>query len=581
MKKLIILLMFFLFLPIDVYAVKSNVYMGIKDESIVSGASVFEEVYDSEFKENIITKVEILDIITTSAGYYNLKFIPVNSIIGNIELPESVFVQIGEKHFIKCDIRWESLDTIDTSILGRTVLKGDIIPSLGYEFDGGLKPVVEIPFFIYKDEMEPLITAECDYDKIIETVDLIPLGKSFSDYININNTYLFHTEYGDSFYCPVDWDLPDTADTAGKITVKGKFIIPTGLKLKNEQNEYIYQSFYVMKNDDIYLDYIYENSGYIIAQWTKLIDDFDNIKVFYTKDGSQWTEADDYIYSVYDDRFTVYLSQLEPYAEYSFKLVYNGKSYGNINIFTGNDLKAYFINGDKDGGDNKKQELPVYNSFRSGGVKRSVEKNNNIKKNSEITVFENNIEMEMPEQESEILEDDETESISELSDIDFTPLEEITSNKTIISGDKLIETEKTQGDYITFEKDGIALEIPSDFIKDYNINKNDFVAVEINKEKENININIEVNQKPVENIEGAKLRISDKKEKINEIKKESNSIKNTSSNNGFSEFIINKTGIYTADFGEEKSDNYFVFIFFGVLIFMTGVGLTKWLDTKR
>ena len=171
-----------------------------------------------------------------------------------------------------------------------------------------------------------------------------------------------------------------------------------------------------------------------------------------------------------------------------------------------------------------------------------------------------------------------TETIKNMTNTDPLPIEEITPNKTVISGDKLIETEKIQGDYITFEKNGVALEVPSNFIKDYDIKENDSIAVGINKDKENINVEVEINNKSIKSIKGSKLRISNKTE---EISKNNILIKNTSKDNRFSEFFIDDLGTYKTDFKEKKEINYFVFISLGTLILVAGAGFIKWLNTKK
>jgi len=592
MKKFTLFILFSFALDINIYAEKVDTKLDIVTSNSAIDAIVSDSAIDAivsgsaiEIINPTVKKVQILDIINTYDN--SIKFYPLNSSIDDIVLYKKIFVQIGPKQFLNCYINWDSIDTIDTSVIGRTSLKGEIIPLQGYSFDGGLEPFVEIPFFIYEKDMEPLITVykyDDFYDDLFDNNMLMPLGGCIYDYININNKYLFYTEYGDYFYCPVDWEIPiDAFNTVGTTTIKGKYKLPPGFKAKNEQSMYRYETVYIMKDDDIYLDYIYSNlRGFVTVQWIKSIEDFNNIKVFCRENNGQYYRPDESIYNVYDDQLIVYSKNLNRNINYEFKLNYNGKDYGNIHIYIDKNVKFYHINidGDKDGGDNKKQELPVYTHSTRKNNNSENKKNKKLDKFTLDSVFQDIKEFETEittESETKIATEFETEVTTELCDIKTTANEEITPNKTIISGDKLIETKKTQGDYITFEKSGVAVEIPSDFIEDYNINKNDYIGVEIDRDEENINIAVDINDKPVKNIEGAKLRISDKTEEIN---KDNTTIKNISNDDRFSEFSINNLGTYTTDSKEKKDTNNYGSILISTLVFI-GAGFIKWLITKK
>lgn len=83
--------------------------------------------------------------------------------------------------------------------------------------------------------------------------------------------------------------------------------------------------------------------------------------------------------------------------------------------------------------------------------------------------------------------------------------EKITPEKTVLSGERLIEQAKAQGDTITFEKQGVSFEIPSSFIKENNIEKDDLISISIKREEDKVNINVNVNNEPVDKIEGSKI----------------------------------------------------------------------------
>lgn len=485
-------------------------------------------------------------------------------------MPESEYVQTGARQFIECEIKWDDTDSVDTSVLGRTTLRGEVIAPDGYEFEGGLEPVIEIPIFIYSEGMEPMENAAIAYDS--STLLLIPTGSSPAEYVNTADQYSFMTDSGDYFYCTATWEDLPAADTAGEITLTGTYNLPWGI---STDTPFRTQTFYAMNDDDIYLDYILNDGFFVSCYWLKYIEDYENISIQYSCDGGEWLDGSE-ICEVGGDYFNIYAFELDCDASYLFRLEYNGKTYGNLLIdTTDDDVSAAYISGDIDGGDNEQQELSDYTTPTESSVKRKHSNNKTV----------STVEQTIAAAEESTTEQTTTAPISELestqteNDIEPPVIEEITPNKTTISGSKLIEAVKTQGDYITFEKDGTALELPPDFVKDSNITPNDSVTVEIKRDDKNISLNVEVNNEPVNNIEGSRLRLSDKTE---EIKKNEATIKDTSDDDRYSEFEIDEAGTYTAETDNgQNSINYKLFVIAGIIILAAGTVFIKWLSTKK
>ncbi len=569
------------------------------------------DTYDELTSKSAITvgrQVEIIDIVTNGNAYY-LRFIPKNNIlleadengetdnISYINFPESVFVQTGEKKFMKCKINWENIDNIDTSKEGRIVIHGDIIPPDGVEFVSGLPPVVEIPLLIYDMDVD---TEYASVQGLYDDMFLVPYGCDLKDYFSENNTFLFRTECGDIFYCPVEWtDIPDT-NTVGEIYMNGEFVLPEGIIPKNSESEYITQRFYVMKTDDIYMDYIDKTPSTIGCTWLKEIEDYENIIIDYSTDGYIWHSADK-MAVVLQDCFYIPFNKFTSDTPYTFRLKYNNIIYGYLNVSVSeSNIEGFYLKGDRDMGDNMETDMPDFAS--SQGRNSATERKQGTiskRKNTEITpentsekitgimdgsAEEKNFETsfseyqasdnsnkktdgtkpeEVSEKNSGILTEYSDRECSDSVSVSETN-EKITTEKTVLSGERLIEQAKTQGDTVTFEKKGVSLEIPSDFIKENNIEKDDWVAVSINPEGSKVNIDVRVNGNPVEKIEGSKIVVLDE-------------------NNEPRTFDADKTGEYTiGNNTADKTDRKIIFHIITIIILMLigGASLLIWRKRK-
>lgn len=338
-KRIIILSAVFIMTVLPTKGMTLEIGQNTNDEITSSSAVTVDE------------QKEIIEIITNDAEYY-LKFVPKNNTltaspennesdnISYINFPETVFVRTGKKEFLECEINWEDIDNIDTSKEGRIVIYGSIIPPDGIEFVSGLPPIVEMPLLIYDTGVN---TEYASVYGLIDYTVLVPYGCNLNDYINKDNTFPFLTEHKDLFYCPVVWtDIPDT-NTVGEIYIKGEFVIPDGIIPKDDKSKYITQKFYVMKTDDIYMDYIEKIPGQIWCKWLKKIEDYENIIIEYSTDGSKWHNANE-IATTLDTCFYILFYNLKPNTPYIFRLKYNNKIYGYLNIETNeNDIEEFYI----------------------------------------------------------------------------------------------------------------------------------------------------------------------------------------------------------------------------------------------
>ncbi len=495
----------------------------------------------SETEEDVeIQNLELYEIIKDD-GDFMLRFAPLNDSLSDISLPEGLYVSTDAGYFF-CNISWDSLSSLDTSSPGRIALSGEILPPEGYAFASGLDPYTELAILVY-DGGEGTEYAYI-YDTEETPAQLIPQGCDIWNYINTSNTYPFYTEHGDLFYCSVTWtDLPDT-DIIGTAYLTGEFDLPQGIIAANDESKYITLEYYVMKDDDIYLDYVYCDGTLIWCKWIKSIEDYKNIIVEYTIDGENWNDAGNMIYSA-GTFFCIAEDFLEADIEYTFRLIYGGLIHGYIIIETavyddsylisgGRDLtstvttlhsysnKTSYLTQDSEDSDNTSDSGSADDETSSDSVSdtsdstdgsdsqtgtvKSAENtassgSSSGRKTSSKAVFadsEDDSQNEDNIQESESSEDTSADEAP-------SHTEEITDNTTVITGSRLAEQADTQGSKLVFEKNGAALEIPSDFIEKNNIGESDLVSVYIDRGETSVDVGVSVNGEALDEIEGAEI----------------------------------------------------------------------------
>ena len=164
---------------------------------------------------------------------------------------------------------------------------------------------------------------------------------------------------------------------------------------------------------------------------------------------------------------------MEPEKDYYFRLYYNNEYTDIIKINLSKD-EIKCIGGDRDGGDNINQEMPsVKQPYRSRGHGVTSDRNENP-------------------------------VITEKSD----------ENSTTVSGKRLKDMSKTSDNKITFEKDGIEIKIPGDFVEENNIKENDAVTVTIDKKDDNkFSFSLDINDKKIKDIPPSEVYIHGKNSK--------------------------------------------------------------------
>lgn len=509
---------------------------------------------ETETPELQLKMVSILEILSVAD---ELTLLPVGESINISEFPKTTYIQIGPRDFLECEILWEDVSIIDTTVPGRTALRGKLLPPQGYCFAEASEPYVEIPFLFFIPGGDPIEPA-CPLENTNDTV-LIELHSNPGDFINYDNKIPFETSHGDIFYCKVEWDSYEAIHSEGPFSVHGHYLLPEGIYLKEGISPYYTQHFFVMKSDNIYLDFMKLQNGSIICTWLKEVEDSNDMTTYYAIKDNGWQidETEQYGFA-FSNGFIIHTTALSPDTDYYFKLKYQGQFTKTLHInICQDEIKTDFVEGDRDGGDNSKQKIPTLTQSRSNSSSsRSKQKNNSP--SSEKTVISSQQpqkptvteeQPELPNSYGANCQMDETNETNSLpltlpeNNINegFNIEEHVSATQTIITGERLEQITEVQGGSPAFEKGGVVLELPEDFTEKNNISNTDKISIDIDKKSNEIDVVVEINDKQVTDIKGSKIRIPENNAQLKKGEKE---IPPISKHDSITIFPIDETGTY-------------------------------------
>lgn len=471
-------------------------------DSVLSGSSIStgsDQVSSGSSLEN--------DNIIKIREYYlsknTLDFFPVNKKIDTSKINDSVCVLSGpyqSTSYHSCFIDWDSTDNIDTSNPGRIIITGTAIPPDGFEFDKVVK--IEKSIILYDDNNPTEYIEKIEYNA--RTYPII-IGGDFSK--DLDESITVYTTAGDKFQADIKWLSTTAPYIPGEFEVTGKVILPKGITAKNEDDTFIKRKFYAMKDDKIYIKTSYVQGGNIVYKWLYYVEDIQNIEVQYSFDNKNWLVSEEEEFGLMNNNYFLLVPiTLIPGKDYYFRLAYNGELTDTI-FYDHNTTTTTIINGDHDGGDNFKQEIPPLNTHTH---KRKNSSSSHLNKQQEVST---NLYYSTKEQEKQI----------EISN----------SNTTVISGKRFLDLTELN-DKVIFEKHGISAELDKNFITENNIKNEDTVSVTIDKKEEsNFSIDVNVNNAPVKKIPDTVIRMTNDA---------SDNVKDNTA-----EFVINETGDYSID----------------------------------
>lgn len=456
MKFKFIILILILNSIIPLYNVNAMVSSSLEDD-VISGSAIDENISGSA--------LETLEINEVVKEDFPVQFFPQGEEIHSIDTYSYITVISADYYYYQCRIDWEDPSAIDTSTPGRKVLKGRAVPPEGYVFEYDI--YAELPVIIYNSENENAEIFAPNESKTMYTDDRITLTKPNSDISEyLEDEVLLSTKSGDIFYCPVIWDNTPFADT-GYYNVKGQLLLPLGIKAENSSDTVITKTFYSMKDDRIYIEPYYIVSNSIRFPWLKEIEDCERIVLQYSFDNKNWENDIEGLYGFADSAYlfisTLFMSDNK---DYYFRLYYNDEYTDTIKINIGT-MEIYNIEGDRDGGDNSPQNVPV------------------------------------PDQSSSVTGSSGHGS----SNIEVFPVKEFsTANSITVSGERLKDMANTPDNKISVEKEGIEIKLPSDIIEDNNIKDDDTVTITIDQPDDNtFEVALSVDEREIKSIPGTEV----------------------------------------------------------------------------
>ena len=469
------------------------------------------EVMEPELSEELQMPLSILEILSVAD---ELTFLSVGESIYKSEFPNTTYIQTGLRDFLECEILWEDVLIIDTSVPGRTSLRGKLLPPQGYCFAEASEPYVEIPFLFYIPGGEPIQPA-CPLENSSDTILIMP-DSNPGDFINYDNKVPFETSHGDIFYCMVEWDGFEAVHSEGPFSVHGRYLLPEGISLKEGISPYYTQNFFVMKDDNIYLDFMKLQNGSIICTWIKEVENSDDITIYYAIKDDDWQIDENEQYGfVFSNGFIIPTTTLSPDTDYYFKLEYQGQVTKTLHINICEDqIKTDFVEGDRDGGDNSEQEIPPLSQSRGDSSSTRPKRR--------------------PKRSSALPENHQNENL-------LNTEEHVTATQTVITGERLEQMTEVQGSSPAFEKGGVVLELPEGFAEKNSISNNDKISIDIDKKSNEIAVLVKINDNQVTDITGSKIRIP----KNNAVlKKEGKEIPPINKRDFSTVFPIDETGTY-------------------------------------
>lgn len=356
-------------------------------------------------------------------------------------------------------------------------------------------------------------------------------------YVMTETNYQLSTMKDDEFYMEWDLSLIDP-DTLGSYDVVGTLHYPDWVTVPEE-----YQSrtitVFVMPADriEIYGAVRYSSNGDISINWTYNSLHVTEAVLERKIDNDQWTTCDSSWYryehplSSSNSFLTLCAAKIPREEPVVLRLRYvdNGKERITepITIVVPLDLEKQLaekefhqvldiLEGDRDGGDNNGDDLPNYEQNTPPTNEPSQGNNTNDKtdtsntNNNTNTVQKNTNSTQKnttTNKNTSSAKTNQNSTKANDSDKNNQTKEVITETYTAISGQRLNDLIK-QNDTVLFEKQGIALEIPSSLLKNLKLSDNELLEVTITSPQKNtVTVEVKANGKEVSDLSGSLIRI--------------------------------------------------------------------------
>ena len=451
------------------------------------------------------------------------------------KLPSSVSAHTTDYQYVQLSINWQLDSSSFTS--GINYIKGSV--DMGNYTTNLSSTEVSIPIIIYDNELQNLDTIKPNnYNNFITPV---PIGESI-DYLasllsqkyNWDSTILENAWYTSG----INWDTSSfDSSTIGLKEITGTVDLPSCVHLSNDQK--ITQSIYVMESDKIDLGAVSYNNDEITSKWLYTLDNVELASCWYSTDLVNWAKDTDYSY-IEPNQLTIPSFALEPEQDYYFYIEYEGSKSNILHITSQNGKLVYEpinVNNSRDGSTYENSELP---------------NSNPLPNDTTLPDFD-------PIPDNVIPDDALNQGNS--SDSNTADYEAVTDSSTSFTGEHLNTLIEVNPETIYFEKQGVLVNIDSEFLKSLNLLKNDILTVVLNMVGSyGFNLQLFVNDTPIDELPKMEVEFPvDLKDRasleLTHIEEAEDTIPASNYNEKFStaSYHINKAGTYILT---EKQEDY-------------------------
>lgn len=448
----------------------------------------------------------------------------------NIILPEQLRCEVGYNRSYNCPVAWEPLESVDTTRAGWTALRGTLLP-VPDRFELPDDPTVELPVMVYDEGMEPESLRDniliCDKNGFARPITpvLMPQGGVIEDALPFLAYHAVCTaQNGMTFSAPLRWDLSacDPNET-GSYTLRYTPELPSCFAMPESQ-PYFTTSLHVLRTDwiDFSAPLFHERTHTIYCQWYYEIEDPSQVTLEYAVNDGAW-QRDETTLSVNMEPpmatgnitsavitptsfgvSTAYLPDEEG-DNFYFRLTYQGKTTDALHIWYDGHQKIWSgeIGGDRDGGDyNPEDPPPLTQPPPSGGSSGGSSRNPESELDEPEATSEETADAIAPPAQAEPVQPPAAPPAGE--DL----WEQVTETSTLISGAQLAKMLASNGDSVLFEKQGVAVELPSAFLRGLNLSDDGTLEVRIEQPDErSFLLEVEVSGLPVSEIGETAVRL--------------------------------------------------------------------------
>ncbi|MEG1684286.1 MAG: hypothetical protein RR295_10660, partial [Oscillospiraceae bacterium] len=365
-----------------------------------------------------------------------------------------------DRETYSCPVLWD-LSGVDLSAAGRKTVPGQLVPGDGYVLDLAFDGKVTCQLMVTAPGMaaEPL-------ESVVfypEYACLLPVGgnpESLSAQRAICQTGYF----GEYVTCPIAWDFsPLDVTTPGAYFLAGTPILPDGFALPAD---FVPLSLPVgvVAADCVDLSAVLSSGpeGQVICQWLYSPDERTVALEFAVEDGA-WRDAppgewNGWLYGSYlvvggQPLLTIFLEDLPLYTDYYFRLRYDeGRLSNTLHVRRDSEDYVYTVGGkggDRDGGDAGGNKLP---------------------------------ELDQPAPPPQLEQSPPSVPLPERDTPLPTPpapVTELVTETTTRMGGLRLRRLAEAGDTVLFSKQGVAVELPSDFLLELKLGDDQLLSVTV------------------------------------------------------------------------------------------------------